>query len=324
MAPSKTKPKQSAAPKVVRHTDTVRVVRNDTLVLARFVYADPAAHSVALIGDFNHWDPSATPLSKTANGAWATTLKLKPARYEYAFLVDGKHWATDKAARSTRDQFLEEISVISPVGAATPGSDATAAARIKKLLPRASAERLLSTVSTARNQGLPASTLENHALKFVAEHVAAKEIERVIAAEAEHMARASALFAAANRREPTAEEIAAGAALLARDADSTGIPAVARAAASSRSLAVPLQVSAELISHDVAPRDALGKVEERLRAGASDAQLERLVDEMPARAVAKSRGKGKESHVAKSSSAANVKQAGVPAKSKTATKKKKS
>jgi RNA polymerase sigma-70 factor (ECF subfamily) len=323
-ASTKGKPKQpvASAPKVVRRTDTLRVVRTDTVVIARFVFADQAAHSVALMGDFNHWDPSATSLTRVGGGSWATTLKLKPARYEYAFLVDGKHWVTDKAARTTRDQYLEESSVFSPVGATTTGSDATPAARLKKLLPKASVERLLATISNARNQGLPAAALENHALKFVAEHVAAKEIERVIAAEAAHMARASALLAAADRRDASADEITAGAELLARDADSTTIPAVAHAATPSRSLAVPLRVSAELIADEMAPRDAIAKVQERLREGASDAQLERLADEAAARALAKTKGKAKETRVAKNTSTATVKQAGSPAKAKTPTTKK--
>jgi len=316
VASAKSKPKQAAATRVVRHTDTVRVVKSDTLVIARLVFTDPAARSVSVVGDFNHWDASATPLSKTANGAWITTLKLKPARYEYAFEVDGKRMVTDKAARTSRDQFDGQTSILSLVGATTPGSDATASARLMKLLPRATAERVLATIGVARNQGLPAAVLENHALKFVAEHVAAKEIDRVIAGESARMARASAMFASVDRREPTAEEIAAGAQLLARDADSTSIPAVAKAASTTRSLAVPLRVTAELIGSDLTAHDALIKVQERLRAGASDAQLEHLADDAATRSLAKVKGKGKETHVAKSSSAATVKQAGAPAKAK--------
>jgi RNA polymerase sigma-70 factor (ECF subfamily) len=316
VAAAKTKPKQ-AAPRIVRRTDTLRVATSDTLVIARFVFADPSARSVSLVGDFNHWDASATPLTKTASGAWATTLKLKPARYEYVFQVDGKRMVTDKAARTNRDQFDGQSSILSLVGATTPGSDATASARLKKLLPRATAERVLATIATARNHGLPAAALENHALKFVAEHVAPKEIDRVIAGESARMTRASAMFASVDRREPTGDEITAGAELLTHDADSTSIPAVAKAASATRSLAVPLRVSAELIASNVSAHDALAKVQERLRAGASDAQLERLADDAATRSLAKGKGKGRETHVAKSSSStASVKQAGTPAKGK--------
>jgi RNA polymerase sigma-70 factor (ECF subfamily) len=322
LAVAKARPKTSVAPRIVRHTDTVRVTRSDTLVIARFVYADQSAHAVTVIGDFNHWDPTATPLTRAGTGTWAATLKLKPARYEYAFLVDGKHWVTDRATRATRDQFDAQSSVLSIAGATVPGSETTAGARLKKVLPHATAEHVLATISTARSQGLPAGALENHALRYVAEHVAPKEIDRVISAESAHMARASALFAAADRRDPSADEITAGAELLARDADSTGIPAMARAASGSRSLAVPLRVSTQLIASAVPARDALKRVEERLRAGASDAQLERLADDAAARLAAKT--KTKETHVAKrSSSSAAVRQAGAPVKPKP-TKKKKS
>jgi hypothetical protein len=71
----------------------------------------------------------------------------------------------------------------------------------------------------------------------------------------------------------------------------------------------------------VTPRDALSKIEERLRAGATDAQLERLVDDAAARTAAKSKGKGKEPRVAKGASSGTVKQAGTPTKAKTTKKK---
>jgi hypothetical protein len=298
------------------------VARTDTIVVARFVFADPAAHSVAVMGDFNRWDASATPMAHSSAGSpWVATLKLKPGRYEYAFLVDGKRWVTDHATRASRDQFDSQSSVFTLAGASTPATEMPATARIKKLLQRATAEKVVSTISTARSQGLPASVLENHALKYVAEHVAAKEIERAIAGEAAHMTRANALLASTERREPTTDEIAAGAELLARDGDSTSIPAVARSAAATRSLAVPLRVSAELIASNVSPRDAVTRVVEKLRAGASDAQLERLVDDAATHAVAKAKAKPKTPQVAKSTKSANVQQAGSPTKPKPAKKK---
>ena len=49
LAATKTK---AASAKVVRHTDTVRVAKSDTIIVARFVYADRSAKSVAVAGDF--------------------------------------------------------------------------------------------------------------------------------------------------------------------------------------------------------------------------------------------------------------------------------
>jgi hypothetical protein len=50
----------------------------------------PRAEAVALVGDFNAWNPTATPLERTADGqAWTGSVMLTPGRHTYAFVVDG-------------------------------------------------------------------------------------------------------------------------------------------------------------------------------------------------------------------------------------------
>ncbi|MGH7578662.1 MAG: isoamylase early set domain-containing protein [Gemmatimonadales bacterium] len=56
----------------------------------------PASARVAVVGDFNDWDPAATPLRLTEKGGtWVVELRLKPGRYHYTFLIDGRRWARD-------------------------------------------------------------------------------------------------------------------------------------------------------------------------------------------------------------------------------------
>ena len=56
----------------------------------------PASSRVAVVGDFNDWDPAATPLRLTEKGGtWVVELRLKPGRYHYTFLIDGRRWARD-------------------------------------------------------------------------------------------------------------------------------------------------------------------------------------------------------------------------------------
>jgi hypothetical protein len=65
----------------------------------QFVLAAPGASQVSLVGDFNDWDDSATPLRPTADGAvWSVTVPLAPGRHEYAFVVDGTQWMPDPTA----------------------------------------------------------------------------------------------------------------------------------------------------------------------------------------------------------------------------------
>lgn len=72
------------------------------------------ATSVAVVGDFNDWDPAATPLRPTAEqGVWSVELRLKPGRYHYTFLIDGRRWEGDPAEpRVTQSDFGAPVSVL--------------------------------------------------------------------------------------------------------------------------------------------------------------------------------------------------------------------
>jgi AMP-activated protein kinase-like protein len=62
-------------------------------VLLRLVA--PASSTVTVVGDFNDWNPSATPLRPGGAGEWTVRLQLPPGRYRYTFLVDGREWQRD-------------------------------------------------------------------------------------------------------------------------------------------------------------------------------------------------------------------------------------
>lgn len=50
----------------------------------------PVAGGVCVAGTFNDWSPTATPLTRRADGTWAVHLDLPPGRHEYKFVVDGE------------------------------------------------------------------------------------------------------------------------------------------------------------------------------------------------------------------------------------------
>ena len=59
---------------------------------------DIKAQSVALVGEFNDWDESATPMNKV-KATWKTTLELERGReYQFRYLVNGTDWHNDPAA----------------------------------------------------------------------------------------------------------------------------------------------------------------------------------------------------------------------------------
>lgn len=50
----------------------------------------PNAHAVAIAGDFNQWDPSATPMSHVNPEKWQIKLRLTPGIHEFKYVVDGQ------------------------------------------------------------------------------------------------------------------------------------------------------------------------------------------------------------------------------------------
>jgi hypothetical protein len=76
--------------------------------------SDNKTHTVAIAGDFNNWDPQANLLEKSeGDGVWTGTLKLKPGRYEYMFVMDGEKWFPDpNALRYVKDGFGNKNAIL--------------------------------------------------------------------------------------------------------------------------------------------------------------------------------------------------------------------
>ena len=70
--------------------------------------------SIAVVGDFNDWDPTRNLLTdKNNDGIWTVTLKLEPGRYEYMFILDGQKWVPDPSAyRYVSDGFGNKNAVL--------------------------------------------------------------------------------------------------------------------------------------------------------------------------------------------------------------------
>jgi hypothetical protein len=64
----------------------------------QFMLVAPSANRVALVGEFNDWDPAATPMLRVPGGAWHVALPLNTGRHVYAFVVDGTAWVADPQA----------------------------------------------------------------------------------------------------------------------------------------------------------------------------------------------------------------------------------
>jgi hypothetical protein len=83
-----------------------------------FALPAAAARHVALVGEFNEWNPASTPMTKDNEGRWAVRLRMPPGRHTYAFVVDDTTWVADPhAARAPERWFGDPRSVLVVAGA---------------------------------------------------------------------------------------------------------------------------------------------------------------------------------------------------------------
>ena len=59
-----------------------------------FRYRETDARRITLVGDFNDWDESATPMKRTRDGTWRVVVDLEDGIWPYLFSVDGL-WLQD-------------------------------------------------------------------------------------------------------------------------------------------------------------------------------------------------------------------------------------
>lgn len=72
-------------------------------VTVTWTYTNPDASEVFLVGGFNSWDNSATPMEKTEDGVWTYSMDFNIAdTIQYKFYADGE-WVTDEAAPAFKD-----------------------------------------------------------------------------------------------------------------------------------------------------------------------------------------------------------------------------
>lgn len=70
----------------------------------------PAAQSVQIVGDFNHWRP--VPMERRVDGWWHSQIMLCHGHHQYRFLVDGKARLDPAAAGVGRDDSGTPVSLI--------------------------------------------------------------------------------------------------------------------------------------------------------------------------------------------------------------------
>jgi 1,4-alpha-glucan branching enzyme len=63
-----------------------------------FELAGVPADTVAVVGDFNKWDPASGVMKRRKDGVWTKAIRLAPGAYRFRYVADGDRWLNDPAA----------------------------------------------------------------------------------------------------------------------------------------------------------------------------------------------------------------------------------
>lgn len=91
---------------------TNRYSAKNNLRPTNFIILAPGAKEVSIVGDFNGWQPGATPLTKQPDGGWLVQLPLNHGHHQYLFLVDGQPTLDPRAHGIARNDRNEKVSLI--------------------------------------------------------------------------------------------------------------------------------------------------------------------------------------------------------------------
>ncbi len=82
-------------------------------VAVPMVFDAASAHTVSIVGDFNGWDPTTTPMQRFgADGPWTATVLAKPGRHLYALMVDGVLTVDPRAPKANDKDYGGDASVL--------------------------------------------------------------------------------------------------------------------------------------------------------------------------------------------------------------------
>ena len=198
-----------------------------------------------------------------------------------------------------------------PAFAGTPAADPSD--RLRAVLPADVADRVLAVIADARAHALPAAALEHRALQLASKGAAPADVERAVRDEETEMSEAKDAIQRGRGSDATDDEVEAGAAAMSKGVDGAQVSAIAKDAPSGRSLTVPMFVIASLIDRGLSAREALTKVEERLTARASDAELAKLPEQASAGQARRPSTTGRDLAATKRAGVGGGRPAGVPA-----------
>lgn len=78
-----------------------------------FTFRCNTQRQVYLVGDFNGWQRTATPMRPGKDGLWSVTLRIPPGSHQFRYFEDGGRWHTDFAAFGlSRNEYGDFNSIV--------------------------------------------------------------------------------------------------------------------------------------------------------------------------------------------------------------------
>ena len=95
-----------------------------------------------LVGDFNNWSVTETPMAHAADDSWSVALTLAAGtKYQYRYFADGQHWHNDWAADGyAPNAFGSENSLVDLETEAPPAEKPASAPKKKSASPKKAAK----------------------------------------------------------------------------------------------------------------------------------------------------------------------------------------
>lgn len=121
LRPSRVTPtSQATVARVSSERPALRPVANDpseiVAIPQQFMFEHKSARRVAIVGDFNNWDPKANAMVRDASGLWSTILPIMPGRHLFGFMVDDSVFMLDPHKPKARDPDLGSEGSVLMVG----------------------------------------------------------------------------------------------------------------------------------------------------------------------------------------------------------------
>ena len=86
-------------------------------ILQQFIFENAQAHRVSVVGDFNRWDRSTSPMTRSSdNATWSVIVPIVPGRHVYGYMVDDSLFTLDPRAPKVKDVDLGTEGSVVMVG----------------------------------------------------------------------------------------------------------------------------------------------------------------------------------------------------------------